>query len=80
MEALEAERLATRRLALRRMGVPDVSRVFTSQVQATGLEAELLSLPLYDADAQAMQNPTTGAAYFMVGISAVSASDEVGEA
>jgi hypothetical protein len=84
MEAIRLERRQHRRNALTPLGIPaDRTRSFVSEVQAAGLEAEILSLPFFTASVeesgqQVLQDPATGAPYFMVGISPISGGDAVG--
>ncbi len=72
MDSIKVYRDQARKHALRPLGVSSRGvRGFAREVQMTGLEAEILQLPFYGGDVQALQDATTGAPFFMVGISAV---------
>lgn len=58
--------------ALRPLGVSNRRRVFSGDAQSPAYEAEILRLPLYSGisgyESNVLQNTSTGALYFMVGI------------
>ena len=77
MDAINRERAALRQSALKPLGISStVSRVLGAQVQLTGLEAEILALPVLTGGQALMQNPSTGAQKFVFGISAFGGTDE----
>jgi hypothetical protein len=76
MDIVAKERRAGRRNALQGLGAqPDLIRGFANQAAAYGWEAEILALPFVGGVVE-LQNPSTGAPLFMVGVSPVDGGDE----
>lgn len=70
MRSIDRERRALEELAGRALGLPTrVSRTFASQVEAQGLEAQILALPVYTGSVQELQD-SSGTPRFMHGLSA----------
>lgn len=70
MRAIELEREAIRRLATQRLGIDGRSqRIFGSHILGAGAEAAILALPVDGEDWEPLQDPDTGALYFVAGIS-----------
>lgn len=75
MEAIERERQQLQRLTTRRLGLdtptPNLS---VGEMRSFGLEGDLENLPDI-GEPNLLQDPTTGALYFVAGISAAGSSD-----
>lgn len=74
MRSIDRERKALEELAGRALGLSTrVSRTFASQVEAQGLEAQILALPVYTGSVQELQD-ASGTARFMWGLDAFGGS------
>lgn len=75
MQGIGAERRAHQHNALKPLGVnADLARTMSAQVGATGLEAEILALPVWTGDQVVLQSG--GTLKFMWGLSAFGGDDE----
>lgn len=78
MRAVEIERESIRRLAAQRLGVDGRSqRIFGSHVLGTGAEAAVMALPVDGEEWAPIQDPATGALYFIPGLSDPDGDDVV---
>jgi len=76
VDAVSRHRRELARAAARPLGVQaDHDRLWQSSVRLLGSEAELLALPLDAAAVTDLQDPSTGALYFMVDASEIDGSD-----
>jgi hypothetical protein len=78
MDGLRINREHLRRTVREALGTPPTHARFTvSHLQARDVDEELLALPEEMDGKGTLQNATTGALSFMVGISAVDGSDAI---
>lgn len=66
MRGLENEKTAIQRMVLEPVGIiPEQQRYFAEQADSLGMDAALERLPATDEPQQDLQDPVTGATYFV---------------